>query len=218
MVQTDDRPTPARDVRFANRLLTRLVQQFGHHAEVKDEIVAWAGSQKRSEETSLDAETINAAYQLAPSEINFGQLERDSDQFSAKVDAVFEFASAETPGLYQETLTTFRDDLRAAHEEAREQLHERREHEQQWQSPPETIGEWERAIHQSTILTYRGRYRDQRAEILIERESESWFADVHEYPARGESSDRLRGIAVAGDTRGEALQKATEWMETHPNS
>lgn len=215
VAQTDNRPTPARDVRFANRLLARLVQQFGHHAEVKDEIVAWASSHKRSEDSSLDTETINAAYQLAPSEINFGQLERDSDQFSAKVDAVFEFASAETPGLYQETLTAFRDDLQAAHEEAREQLHERREHEQQWQSPPKTVGEWERAIHQSTILTYRGRYRDQRAEILIERESESWFADVHEYPARGESSDRLRGIAVAEDTPGEALQKALNWMKSH---
>jgi hypothetical protein len=215
IVQTDDRPTPARDVRFANRLLARLVQQFGHHAEVKDEIVAWASSHKRSEESSLNEETINAAYQLAPSEINFGQLERDSDQLSAKLDAVFEFASAETPGLYQETLTAFRDDLRTAHEDARDQLRERRENARQWQSPPETIGGWERAIHQSAVLTYRGRYREKRAEILIERESESWFADVHEYPARGESSDRLRGIAVAEDTPGEALQKALNWMKSH---
>lgn len=218
VVQTDDRPTPARDVRFANRLLARLVQQFGHHAEVKDRIVAWASPLKRSEESSLDSEMINAAYQLAPGEINFGQLERDSDQFSTKVEAVFEFASAETPGLYQEALAAFRDNLRTSHREAREQLHERREHEQQWQSPPETVGDWERAIHQSTILTYRGHYREKRAEILIERESESWFADVHEYPARSDSSDRLRGIAIAEDTCGEALQKVLEWMEAHRSS
>jgi len=216
VVQTDNRPTPTRDVRFANRLLVSLVQQFGHHAEVKDKIVAWAGSDKRSEDPSLDRETIDAAFKLAPSEINFGQLERDSEHLSAKLDAIFEFVSAETPSLYQEALATFREELRTAHEEARERLRERRDREQQWQSPPERVGDWERAIHQSAILTYRGRYREKRAEILVEQEAESWFADVHEYPARGESSDRLRGIAVAEDIRGEALQKALEWMESHP--
>lgn len=217
VAQTDSRPTPARDVRFANRLLTRLVQQFGHHAEVKDKIVAWAGSHKRSEDPSLDRETIDAAYQLAPSEINFGQLERDSEYLSAKLDAVCKFVTAETPRLYQEALAAFREELRTAHQEARQQLRERRDREQQWQSPPEAVEGWERAIHQEAILTYRGRYREKRAETLIEQEDQSWFADVHEYPARYVSSDRLRGIAVAEDTRGEALQKALDWMKTHPS-
>lgn len=212
-----EQPEPAHCYRFANRLLALLVQHFGHHAEVKDELVEWASGHKHSEERYVDEGTIDAAYRLGPGEISFGQLEPEADHLEAKVDAAIGFAKAEASGPYREALAAFRDDLSKTHAEARETRRERRRQEASWRCPPKSVNGWERAVHRPDVATYQGCYRGQRAEILIQRETDAWFADVHTYPARDSSSDRLRGIAVAKDSRGQALARTVKWMESHPS-
>jgi len=212
-----EQPEPAHCYRFANRLLALLVQHFGHHAEVKDELVEWASGHKHSKESYVDEETITAAYRLGPSEINFGQLEPDTDYLAAKVDAIIGFANAEASETYREAVSAFREDLRRTHAEARETRRERRRRRASWRCPPKSVNGWERAVHRPDVATYQGCYRGHRAEILIQRESDAWFADVHTYPARDSSSGRLRGVAVAKDSRGQALARAVEWIESYPS-
>lgn len=183
------------DILTGEYILEKLVSadEFGHHANVTDELVEWAQENKHNDDISDDL--LNAVYKLSSTEINFGSLfdptkefddpsEMEAEREAAVLKARALMAFCDTTGrrgVYGKAEKQAQQQIESEEEQRKEEQRRKDQAKRVLSDPPAEINNFqlvETPIDE--VVAYNGFFNNDPTVIALYKDSE--YVRIRAFP------------------------------------